>query len=178
MLIMPSSSTAVSLLALLNVGVTDFSGILALRFDPPLGGEGGGGIAIADGMRAVFGVVRDGRPPPKLLGVPRPIPRLAPFIPASEPLVEGLAMLDECDGLAETTRAGLAKVFVLEGLANAPPRADNCDAVTPMYLLALLPAVILLIADAEGVVALGIGALAFAAADFGRTVPGVVAVKP
>ena len=125
MLIMPSSSTAVSLLALLKVGVMDFSGRLALRLEPPLGGEGGGGIATAEGTRAVFGVVRDGLPPPKLFGVPRPIARPVPLKPVSEPLVVGLAMLDECEGLAETTRAGLPNAFDLEGLARAPARADN-----------------------------------------------------
>lgn len=58
-----------SLLVELKVGVAGLF-VPPLLFREPLG-EGGGGIAIADGTRA-FGVERDGRPGPKLLGVPTP----------------------------------------------------------------------------------------------------------
>ena len=162
-----SSSTAVSLLAQLNVGVIGFSCTLALLVGSTLGGEGGGGIATADGIRG-FGVLSDGRPPPKPLGVPKPIDRPGGLGVISEPPLGGLVELAERDGLAETTRAGLRSAAGLDGLAKALPLADNCDAVTPIYLLARLPAVILLITDADDVVGEGTGFVCVLVTDFGR----------
>lgn len=66
-----SSSTAVSLLVELNVGVIGLSFRLTLLLVPPLGGEGGGGMAIAEGIRA-RGVASEGRPDPTFFGVPSP----------------------------------------------------------------------------------------------------------
>lgn len=163
-----------SLLVQLNVGVIGFSFRLMLLLDPPLGGDEGGGMTTAEGSRAL-GVVRDGRPPPKLFGVPIPIARFAGLGVTSEPLFDGL--IADLKGLADTIRDGLLNEVAREGLANAPPRADSCDAVTPMYLLALLPAVILLIADAEGVVATDTVGARGLATDFGRAA-GVAKPKP
>ena len=72
-----SSSTAVSLLVELNVGV---AGLFwpPLLFRDELLGEGGGGIATAEGIRA-FGVASEGLPFPKLLGVPTPDNRGSAF---------------------------------------------------------------------------------------------------
>lgn len=75
------------------------------------------------------------------------------------PVVDGLANSDERDGLGEPNERGDWRKAVpfLVGLPGAlttgdfVPRADSCCAVIPMYLLALLPAVILLIADVVGV---------------------------
>ena len=97
-------------------------------------------------MRA-FGVANEGRPDPKLFGVPRPVSRALGF----GVLTEGIAK-SEREGL-DGKRVGLPRPMLVEsGLPGVfGPRADSCLAVIPTYLLARLPSVILL-AEEGGVV--------------------------
>lgn len=117
-------------------------------------GEGGGGIATADGTRP-FGVAKEGRPERSDLGVPSRGIGFGVVV-----TLPGLVSPPgECEGLklVDGGRIGLeVPMLGLEGLAGArigdlDPLADSCCAVIPTYLLARLPAVILLIAEADGV---------------------------
>ena len=84
-----SSSTAVSLLVVLNVGVIGLSVRLTLRLVLPLDGDGGGGIATAEGIRG-RGVDIDGTPELRLFGVPIPDKRGIGLGVVAEPILDGL----------------------------------------------------------------------------------------